>query len=87
MCKKSRPSAASTNGAGLRPPLFLEPFVDDAIKLLGYEAIQLLGYEAMTLHRHLAINTELHSQMLKLVRNPFAAELIRIFPKPTPRQL
>ena len=35
-----RPLAASTKGGGLRPPHFVEPFVD------GYEAITLFGYEA-----------------------------------------
>ena len=37
------PSAASTKGGGLRPPAFVETFVD------GYEAIRLFGYEDIRL--------------------------------------
>ena len=55
--------------------------MDDAIELLGYEAIKLPGFEAIGLYCHMAVNTELHSQILNLVRNPLTAEPIRTFPK------
>ena len=60
--KGRRPSAASTKGGGLRPPPFVETFVDEAIKLLGSEAIKLLGYEAIRLYGHMAVNTELNTE-------------------------
>ena len=50
-----------TEGGGLRPPPFVESFVDDATKLLGYEAIKRLGYEAIRLYDNMARNTELHT--------------------------
>ena len=43
------------------------------MKLFGCTA---LGYEAIWLYGHMAANTELHSQILNLVRNPFIAEPI-----------
>ena len=49
-------------GGGLRPPPFVETFVDEAIKLLGSEAIKLLGYEAIRLYGHMAVNTELNTE-------------------------
>ena len=55
------------------------PFVNDAIKLLGYEALKLLGYEVIRLYGHMAANTELHSKILNLVRTPFAARPFHSF--------
>ena len=42
-------------------PLFVEPFADEAVKLLGYAAIKLLGYEAIKPYGHMGANTKLHS--------------------------
>ena len=50
-----------------RPPPIVEPFVDDTIKLLGYEAIELLGYEAVRLYGPMAA-------ILNLVPTPFTAD-------------
>ena len=47
-------------GGGLRSPLFVETFVDDAIKLLGYEASKLLGYQVIRLCGHMAVDAWLH---------------------------
>ena len=55
--------------------------MDKAIKLLGYEAIKLLGYKAIRLYGHTAVNTELHHQILNLVRKPCSAKPTSTFLK------
>lgn len=55
--------------------------MDDTIKLLGYEANKALGYKAPKLYGHMAVNTELHFQILNLVGSPLIAEPISHFRK------
>ena len=53
--------------------------MDDDIKQFGYETIKLPSYQAIRLYGQIAVDTELHSEILNLVGDPFTAEHISTF--------